>query len=147
MKHTHKGSLLTEAILETFKLNGLLVTAGDQLIKELGLTSARWKILGALSYSDTALTVPDIAREMGQTRQAVQRLVNEMIEDGLIEPLDNPKHKRAKLLSLTDKGQDTFSKVMEKQVPWVNSIAKDIQEEDLNSVITTLKYLNAYLDT
>jgi DNA-binding MarR family transcriptional regulator len=84
---------------------------------------------------------------MGQTRQAVQRLVNEMIEDGLIEPLDNPKHKRAKLLSLTDKGQDTFSKVMEKQVPWVNSIAKDIQEEDLNSVITTLKYLNAYLDT
>lgn len=147
MKHTHKGSLLTEAILETFKLNGLLVTAGDQLIKELGLTSARWKILGALSYSDIALTVPDIAREMGQTRQAVQRLVNEMIEDGLIEPLDNPKHKRAKLLSLTDKGQDTFSKVMEKQVPWVNSIAKDIQEEDLNSVITTLKYLNAYLDT
>ncbi len=147
MKHTHKGSLLTEAILATFKLNGLLVTAGDQLIKELGLTSARWKILGALSYSDTALTVPDIAREMGQTRQAVQRLVNEMIEDGLIEPLDNPKHKRAKLLSLTDKGQDTFSKVMEKQVPWVNSIAKDIQEEDLNSVITTLKYLNAYLDT
>jgi len=145
MKHTHKGSLLTEAILETFKLNGLLVTAGDQLIKELGLTSARWKILGALSYSDTALTVPDIAREMGQTRQAVQRLVNEMIEDGLIEPLDNPKHKRAKLLSLTDKGQDTYSKVMEKQVPWVNSIAKDIQEEDLNSVITTLKYLNAYL--
>ena len=145
MNQTHKGSLLTEAFLETFKLNGLLVTTGDQLIKELGLTSARWKILGALSYGDKALTVPDIARAMGQTRQAVQRLVNEMMEDGLLETMDNPKHKRAKLLSLTEKGQDTFRKVMEKQIPWVNSMAQDIQAEDLNSFVTTLKYLNAYL--
>ena len=145
MKHTHKGGLLTEAFLETFKLNGLLITTGDQLIKELGLTSARWKILGALSYRDSGMTVPDIARAMGQTRQAIQRLVNEMIKDGLLESLDNPKHQRAKMLRLTDKGQDTFSKVMAKQIPWVNSIAQDIQEEDLNSVVTTLKYLNAYL--
>ena len=122
-----------------------MVTTGDQLIKELGITSARWKILGALSYSDSAMTVPDIARAMGQTRQAVQRLVNEMIEDGLLELLNNPKHQRAKLLSLTNKGQNTFSKVMEKQIPWVNSIAQDIRKEDLNTVVTTLKYLNAYL--
>lgn len=146
MRQTHKGSLLTEAFLETFKLNGLLVTKGDQLVKDLDLTSARWKILGALSYTDSGITVPDIAREMGQTRQAIQRLVNEMIEDGLLESLDNPKHKRAKLFSLTNKGQEIFSKVMEKQIPWVNSIAQDIREEDLNTVVTTLKYLNTYLD-
>jgi DNA-binding MarR family transcriptional regulator len=147
MKHTHKGGLLTEAFLETFKLNGLLVASGDQLIKELGVTSARWKILGALSYSDNAMTVPDIARTMGQTRQAVQRLVNEMIKDQLLETLDNPKHQRAKLLRLTDKGKNTFNKVMEKQIPWVNAIAQDIQEKDLNSVVATLKYLNNYLGT
>lgn len=147
MKHTHKGGLLTEAFLETFKLNGLLVASGDQLIKELGVTSARWKILGALSYSDNAMTVPDIARTMGQTRQAVQRLVNEMIKDQLLETLDNPKHQRAKLLRLTGKGRDTFNKVMEKQIPWVNAIAQDIQEKDLNSVVATLKYLNNYLGT
>lgn len=145
MQHTHKGSLLTEAILEIFKLNGQLVTTGDQLIKELGLTSARWKILGALSYSDGSMTVPEIAMAMGQTRQAVQRLVNEMVEDGLLDSRDNPKHQRAKLLSLTEKGKDTFRKVMEKQIPWVNSIAEDIQEEDLKAVLTTLKYLNDYL--
>lgn len=145
MKHTHKGSLLTEAFLETFKLNGQLVTTGDQLIKELGLTSARWRILGALSYSDGSMTVPEIAKAMGQTRQAVQRLVNEMLEDGLLESLDNPKHQGAKLLSLTEKGKDTFRKVMEKQIPWVNSIAEDIQAENLKVVLATLKYLNAYL--
>ena len=82
MKHTQKGSILTEIILETFKLSGLLVSEGDQLVMEAGLTSARWKILGALSYESTAMTVPDIARAMGQSRQAVQRLANEMTKDG-----------------------------------------------------------------
>ena len=80
MKRTQQGALLTEIILETFKLNGLLVSAGDQLTKELGITSARWKVLGALSNEARALTVPEIARKMGQSRQAVQRLTNEMVK-------------------------------------------------------------------
>lgn len=145
MKHTNKGSLLTEAFLEIFKLNGLLVSTGDLLIKELGITSARWKVLGALSNNDTKMTVPDIARMMGQSRQAVQRLVNEMIKDGLLEHLDNPNHQRAKLLCLTDKGQDTFNKVMKIQIPWVNSIAQNIEEKDLNSIVKTIKNINSDL--
>lgn len=145
MQHTQKGSKLTEVFLEVFKLNGLLVTTGDQLIKDQGVTSARWKVLGALSYNESAMTVPDIARAMGQTRQAIQRLVNEMMDDKLLETLDNPKHRRAKLVRLTDKGQETFRKVMEKQIPWVNAMAQEIKEEDLNSVAATLKLLNDYL--
>lgn len=145
MKHTNKGSLLTEVFLEVFKLNGLLVTTGDQLIKELGVTSARWKIMGALSYSEDALTVPEIARSMGQSRQAVQRLANEMMLDGLLETLDNPNHQKAKLLSLTHKGQDTYDKVMEKQIPWVNSISNELEQSELDSVVLTLKFLNDYL--
>ena len=145
MKHTHEGRLLTEIILETFKLNGLLVAAGDRLTKELGITSARWKILGALSYNDDPMTVPEIAKTMGQSRQAVQRLANEMIQDGLLETLDNPRHQRAKLLRLTAKGQATFLKVMDKQIPWVNSIAEEVKHEELASVTSTLKRLNSYL--
>ena len=79
MKHTHKGSLMTDIILDTFKLNGLLVVEGDLLISDLGLTSARWKVLGALSNGLEAMTVSDIARMMGQSRQAVQRLSRRMV--------------------------------------------------------------------
>lgn len=131
MKHTKEGALLTSIILEIFKLNGLLVNEGDRLIKELGLSSARWKVLGALLHTQHPLTVPDIAREMGQTRQAVQRLSNEMKKDGLLETEINPNHKRAKFLKLTDKGKHVCALLDSKQIPWVNSIAKGLEAEDL----------------
>ena len=48
---------LTELILETFRLNGRLLAAGDALVRDLGLTSARWQILGAIALSPVPLPV------------------------------------------------------------------------------------------
>ncbi|MDH3233798.1 MAG: MarR family transcriptional regulator, partial [Alphaproteobacteria bacterium] len=39
---------VTALILETFRLNGRLLAAGDRLVGDLGLTSARWQVLGAI---------------------------------------------------------------------------------------------------
>lgn len=147
MEHTPKGSLLTDIILETFKLNGLLVSEGDQLVKDLGLTSARWKVLGALSSGLGPMTVPDIARSMGQSRQAVQRLSKEMVKDGLLMTQTNPDHQRAKFLILTDRGKRTYEQAMQKQVPWVNSIADELVEGELELTSSILKKLIAHLDT
>ncbi len=141
MKHTTKGTTLTCIILETFKLNGLLILEGDELIKELGVTSARWKVLGALSNYPSPITVSEIARMMGQSRQAVQRLSNEMIEEGLLTSQVNPKHKRAKLLTLTEDGKDIYIRIMQKQIPWVNEIADDFSESDLKLASTVLQKL------
>lgn len=147
MKHTPKGNLLTDIILETFKLNGLLVSGGDQLIKDLGLTSARWKVLGALSSGLGPMTVPDIARAMGQSRQAVQRLSNEMVKDGLLATQRNPDHQRAKLVTLTDSGKQAYEQAMQKQIPWVNALASEFKEADLKLASSMLQKLISQLDT
>ena len=131
MKHTPEGKLFTDIILEIFKLNGLLVTEGDQLIKELGLSSARWKVLGALYKSSDPMTVPEIARMMGQTRQAVQRIANEMNKDGLVNTQMNPDHKSANYLVLTEKGKEIFEVIEKKQIPWVNDKADDFDASEL----------------
>lgn len=146
MKHTAEGSLFTNIILEIFKLNGLLVNEGDKLIKELGLSSARWKVLGALSQTQHPLTVPSIARIMGQTRQAVQRLSNEMRKDGLLETEVNPNHKRAKFLKLTKKGKEVYTLLENKQVPWVNSIAAGFDTKDLEISYQILKEMRDLLN-
>lgn len=125
--------------LEIFKLNGLLIIEGDQLIKELGLSSARWKVLGALYKSTDPMTVPDIARMMGQTRQAVQRLANEMNKDGLVNTKINPKHKSAKFLVLTEKGNEIFEMIEKKQIPWVNDIANGFEASELKVTWSVLQ--------
>src|SRR5580704_15137471 len=95
---------ITELVLETFRLNGRLLAAGDALVADLGLTSARWQVLGAVALSPVPLSVAQIARNMGLTRQAVQRLTDEIEGDGLLRFAPNPHHQRAKLVLLTAKG-------------------------------------------
>lgn len=143
MKHTRKGNMFTEIVLETFKLSGMLSIEGDRLTKPQGISSARWKILGALSFSDTPLTVSQIARSMGQSRQSVQRLVDVMFQDGLLNLDENPEHKRAKLVSMTPRGESIFENMEAIQIPWANEKSADIDAEGLEITLKTLRQLAA----
>ena len=142
MKLTRQGHAFTEIVLEAFKFSGLLTTEGDKLTQIYGLSSARWKIIGALERSQTALTVPQIARVMGQSRQAVQRLADSMHKDGLVVFIDNPKHKRAKLVTLTIEGTNAYAKLEQLQIPWANGHSSEIDEKELEITLTTLKKLS-----
>jgi hypothetical protein len=63
-----KADALSELIVEIFRINGRLLAAGDRLVADLGLTSARWQVIGAIALAGQPQTVPAIARTMGLTR-------------------------------------------------------------------------------
>src|SRR5271170_4594915 len=94
MPHTKAGKAFTELILEIFRFNGRLLAAGDRLAKPLGLTSARWQVLGAIE--EGPLPVAQIARNMGLARQNVQRLADVLQEEGFVQYNPNPDHQRAR---------------------------------------------------
>jgi DNA-binding MarR family transcriptional regulator len=142
MTESTKGPVFTEIVLEVFKLGGLLVSEGDQMGSEYGVTSARWKILGALSLAGEPQTVPQIARRMGLTRQAVQRLVDVMHEDEFLLFHQNPDHKRAKLISLSEFGKAIYSKLYEKQSGWAIKCATGITQTELETTLSVLKRIS-----
>jgi DNA-binding MarR family transcriptional regulator len=139
MQHTKQGKMFTQIVLELFKLNGLLIAEGDQITQELGLSSARWKILGALALSLHPMTVSQIANQMGQTRQSVQRLADAMQQDGFLDYHENPHHKRAKLVVLTSKGEKIYKLLEQKQIPWANSSSANISAGDMDVTLSVLK--------
>ncbi len=141
-----QGPIFTEIVLEIFKLSGVLNAEGDRLTEEYGLSSARWKILGAIERSETACTVPQIARMMGQSRQAVQRLVDLMHRDGLLSLLDNPKHKRAKLVALTTTGLDIYKKLDVKQAPWASRCSNHLSTTELEATLSVLRGITHKLE-
>jgi len=147
MQHTKQGQLFTQIVLECFKLNGLLIAEGDQITSELGLSSARWKTLGALSLSTRPMTVPQIATTMGQSRQSVQRLTDAMQKDGFLEYQENPYHKRAKLVALTNEGERIYKLLEKKQIPWANSSSANISAGDMNVTLTVLKKMIETFET
>lgn len=143
MTDSQKGRVFTDIVLEVFKLGGLLISEGDQMGSEYGITSARWKILGALSLAGEPQTVPQIARKMGLTRQAVQRLVDAMHEDELLLFNENPDHKRAKLISLSEFGAMAYSQLGEKQSGWAVKCSADITQAELETTLSVLKRVSA----
>ncbi|WP_245504299.1 MarR family winged helix-turn-helix transcriptional regulator [Lichenihabitans psoromatis] len=133
-------------MIELFRLNGDLLAAGDTLVGDLGLTSARWQVLGAIALSPTLLPVAHIARNMGLTRQAVQRLVDEMNADGLVRLELNPHHRRAHLVVMTERGQLAYAAAIERQERWFDGLAADLSAEEIEAAAALLRTLQTRLD-
>lgn len=142
----NKTDAITDLILETFGLNGRLLAAGDALVADIGLTSARWQVLGAIALSPVPLPVAQIARNMGLTRQAVQRLANEMASDGLLRFAPNPHHRRAKLVLLTPRGQAAYDAAMKRQRPWAGGLAEALRTEQIQSATAILRTVRHRLE-
>jgi DNA-binding MarR family transcriptional regulator len=141
-RRTAQGDALTDLILDLFRANSLLNTAGDRLVAPLGLTSARWQILGAIIGAERPEPVAWLARNLGANRQNVQRIVNDLARDGLVAFETNPHHRRAQLVVLTDKGKQVFDAAGRLQVPWVNGLADGLSVTEIEAahrVVTTLR--------
>jgi DNA-binding MarR family transcriptional regulator len=132
-KRTPGGHALTSLILDLFRLNSLLLTAGDRLVARLGLTSARWQVLGAIAAAERPQPVAWLARNMGGNRQNVQRIVNDLQKQGLVVFEANPHHRRAQLVLPTDKGNQTLDDAMRLQAPWINNLAERLTMRDIQT--------------
>ncbi|UGY19899.1 MarR family winged helix-turn-helix transcriptional regulator [Bradyrhizobium septentrionale] len=145
-KRTPAGEALSNLILDLFRLNSLLFTAGDRLVAGLGLTSARWQILGAIIAAERPQPVAWLARDLGAARQNVQRIVNDLERDGLVTFETNPHHRRAQLVVLTGKGQQAFDAAMRLQLPWVNGLADGLSTKDIETVSRVVNALRGRLE-
>lgn len=141
MVHSPKRKLFIDLVLSLFRLNGLLVAEGDRMAESLGLTSARWKVIGVIALAHSGVTVPGIARVLGQSRQAVQRITDVMEADGLLRYQKNPDHKRSVLVCLTDAGQEVYSALRAVQDPWAIENTESVPLEELETGLQLVRRL------
>ncbi len=133
--------------LTVFETNGRLVDAGNALVRPAGLTTAWWQVLGALGYSPYPLPVAHIARNMGLTRQAVQRVVDLLVSHGLVTQEPNPHHQRAKLIVLTPAGRDALTGAERAVAPLDQAIQERVGADRLAIAIAALRDMNAAMAT
>jgi DNA-binding MarR family transcriptional regulator len=138
---TDSGEKATAVILSTFRANGLLLGAGDRLAADEGLTAARWQVLGAIALAERPLTVPQIARRMGLTRQSVHPTVRRLVGDGLLELVANVDHRRSQLVRLTERGGAAYAAMDARQATWVNRISAGIGTTELETAARILDEL------
>ncbi|MDH7796226.1 MULTISPECIES: MarR family winged helix-turn-helix transcriptional regulator [unclassified Beijerinckia] len=140
-KRTTTGAAVTDLILDLFQVNNRMLTAGDRLVAELRLTSARWQVLGAIVAADRPQPVAWLARDMGANRQNVQRIVNDLEKEGLVAFEPNPHHRRAQLVSLSEHGKTVYDRALKLQIPWAESVAEGLTLKDIETARTVLGVL------
>ena len=135
----------TQLVLEVFKANAALLVMGDQMAASSGLSSARWQVLGAIVQSGGEATVSDIGREMGLSRQAVQRVANDLCAQGMVTFVDNPHHKRAKLVRMSAKGQKAFDEVSVQWMQTAHALHKKLGVRNMQQAAQLLRKLTQQL--
>ena len=101
---------------EVLRLNSRLRTVFEGITESTGISSMQLAVLTAVVESRNPPTVPQIGRSLGHARQVIQRAANVLVDEGLIETRENPNHKRAPLLVVTEAGRQL------KRVADVNAI-------------------------
>lgn len=88
------------------------------------------------------LTVPQIAQRRPTSRQRMQRLADELAAEGLVEFIDNPKHRRSKLVRLTPKGDARYRKLNTRLLSIASTMGVALNEPDIRKTTEIVRLLS-----
>ncbi|RWM82641.1 MAG: MarR family transcriptional regulator [Mesorhizobium sp.] len=88
------------------------------------------------------LTVPQIAQMRPTSRQRMQRLADELAAEGLVEFIDNPKHRRSKLVQLTRKGAARYGELNVQLLAIASTMGVALDEADIRKTADIVRQLS-----
>ena len=136
---------LVRLILEDASgLAGALRRHHEYMARAVGQSQARWQVLSAASAEPR--TVPQIARRLGVTRQAVQRLADILVREALAAFEANPDHRGSPHLVLTEPGKAALARLTEAAEAYHRAIAGQVEAGELRDMHAGLRRLVAVLD-
>jgi DNA-binding MarR family transcriptional regulator len=144
---TPASNALTDLIRTVLRMNATVQKSGTRLMRGTGITNARWQTLSELFALEQRVMVSELSRHMGLTRQAIQRLADDMANDGLVEFVENPGDARAMHLLLTEAGRATYDDALEREWQWTNAIAADFDVEQIDRTVALLEAITQKIQT
>jgi DNA-binding MarR family transcriptional regulator len=106
-------------------------------LRPFGLTVGRRAVLEIL-VDGGAMPVPDVARVLDVSRQAAQRLVNELLAGGYVALSANPRHRRSQLVAATERGHEVFREVHAGELRLLEELAPEVTSAQLEEALGVL---------
>jgi DNA-binding MarR family transcriptional regulator len=136
---TPASNAFTDLIRAILRTNATVQKSGTRLMRGTGITNARWQMLSELFALEQRVTVSELARHLGVSRQAIQRLADDMVSDGMVEFIKNPGDARAMHLLPTEAGRARYDEAQECEWQWTNAIAADFDAEQIVRTVALLE--------
>ena len=97
--------------------------------KSTGLSMPQFSVLMQLHYRG-ACGMSRISEGYDITPAAASQLVDKLVHSDLIQRVEDPNDRRAKLLSLTDKGTELVQQGIEERYRWVDELSDRLTAEE-----------------
>jgi DNA-binding MarR family transcriptional regulator len=136
-----KGEAIAGLMLDVAQLFFRLRAVGERMGFITGWGAGAFGFLRSLALLGP-LTVPQIAEMRPTSRQRMQRLADELAADGLVEFIDNPRHRRSKLVRLTPKGEAHYRELSARLVALASTLGSDLSEADIRRTVDIVRQLS-----
>jgi DNA-binding MarR family transcriptional regulator len=110
--------------------------------KDSGLSMTQMHTLFHLHHCNTC-GVSDVGERLGVTNAAASQLVDRLVHFGMVVRIEDPIDRRAKQLSLTNKGNDLVARSIEARRNWMEHLTTELTADEQRSIITALSMLTA----
>ena len=116
------------------------IHAWTRYVKASGLSMPQFGILMNLHYRQTC-GVSDISDRMEISPAAASQLVEKLVQSGLLERIEDPTDRRAKLLSLSPRGLALIESGLEARSNWVDELTAALTPDEYDTVAAALSSL------
>ena len=121
-----------------------LLQVGEALHADRGISMGERAVLEYLTkYGHT--TVPIIAKDRRVSRQRIQTLVNQLVEESLVKIKSNPATKRSPLIEITAKGKKVIIDMKRREEKLLQNC--NISEEEAHRAMLVLRELRESLES
>ncbi|MEO8843454.1 MAG: MarR family transcriptional regulator [Kofleriaceae bacterium] len=140
LRKRHLGGELRALVDETIALFHRVRYVAEQIYQPAGRSTARRGLLRGLARYGPR-TVPQLALARSVTRQHTQEVVDLLRDEGFVELVANPAHKRSRLVRITRRGIAMVASMDEADARALGAIgdALDVTKEDLAITVRTLR--------
>jgi len=129
-----------------FRLNGQLLDTAASLSADLNISTTRWQAIAAIR--NQPLTVPQIARRIGISRQSARQSIQHMEDSGIVRLRDNPDHARSSLVELTADGREKMDILRDRQIQLTQRFTKGtgMSSADIEELTEQLEKLRTHAE-
>src|SRR5688572_9551616 len=140
-KTTGQGEAVADLMLEVAQFFFRIRAVGQRTGLITGWGGGAFGFMRSLALIGP-LTVPQIAEMRPTSRQRMQRLADELAAEGLVEFIDNPKHRRSKLVQLTPKGDARYRELNARFLAIASTMGVGLSEADIRRTTEIVRQLS-----
>jgi DNA-binding MarR family transcriptional regulator len=111
-----------------------------KILSAYDLSIPEWTILGQV-FEQEGIRLAEISGILSVEAPLVTTLTDQLEQKGLVARSDDPQDRRAKLLTLTERGKEIVPKIEKEASKKIFGLMRDVSEEDMLAYNRVLEFI------